>query len=338
MRMGNDYRKNDKQKRVFFKRRRAGVVLTQSEVDEIKAGRKKLKEDMKLTGAYSRKEFELTASSLGLYFDKNRFGALLLWLLHGRALWALLGAAALFLTAMYVASRVTQLQGHFTINLTDELFDEGFELSDTKDFKEPSARLYGTPVEDAPNISVIDIPVDVDDKDGSHNGKDYFAHTFYLAKRGDGTVDYRYTLSINSESLNCSTAAWVLLFCDGKPTLYAKANTETGKTEFLPAKGATDKAGRPLAYDPDKLFFLEDLPKNQYEAVKGETDQGYRLKPYAFESDTVVTSQIVKNVKKDEVHKYTVVIWLEGDDPDCTNELIGSHIGLQMDFELIEKD
>ena len=129
--MGNDYRKNDKQNRVFFKKRRAGVVLTKTEVEEIKEGRNKLKADMKLSGAYSRKEFELTASSLGLYFDKNRFGALLLWLFHGRALWALLGSAAMLLTVLYFASRVTQLQGHFTINLTDEMFEEGFELSDT---------------------------------------------------------------------------------------------------------------------------------------------------------------------------------------------------------------
>ena len=34
--------------------------------------------------------------------------------------------------------------------------------------------------------------------------------------------------------------------------------------------------------------------------------------------------------------KYTVVFWLEGDDPDCTNDLIGAHIGMQMDFELID--
>ena len=38
-----------------------------------------------------------------------------------------------------------------------------------------------------------------------------------------------------------------------------------------------------------------------------------------------------------DVHKYTVVIWLEGDDPDCTNDLIGAHIGLQMDFRLLER-
>ena len=116
--MANDYRETDPQKRKIFQYRRAGVVLTQTEVEEIKAGRAQLRADMKASGAYSRKEFELTASSLGLYFDKNRFFALLLWLLHGKALWALLGASALLLAAFYGVSQVTQMRGHFTINLT----------------------------------------------------------------------------------------------------------------------------------------------------------------------------------------------------------------------------
>lgn len=336
MRMGNDYRKHDKQRRVFFRRRRAGIVLTQSEVDEIKAGRKKLRKDMKASKAYSRKEFELTASSLGLYFDKNRFLALLLWLLHGRALWALLGAALLFMAALYGVSKVTQLQGHFTINLTDEMFAEGFELSHTADFKDPSSRLYGEPVEDAPDISVVDIPADVDSIDGPHNGKKYFAQTFYVAKRGENTVDYRYTLSINSESQRCSTAIWVLLFCDGKPTLYARANSETGEAECLPARDATASGGRPMAYGKDKLFFAEDLSESQYEIVEGSRDSGYRLIPTPFTSETVIASQVVEDVEQDEVHKYTVVFWLEGDDPDCTNDLIGAHLGVQMDFELLD--
>ena len=334
--MGNDYRKNDQQNRAFFKRRRAGVVLTKSEVIEIKEGRKKLRKDMKLSGVYSHKEFELTASSLGLYFDKNRFWALLLWLLHGRALWALLGAAVLFMTALYAVSKVTQLRGHFTINLTDEMFEQGFELSDTADFADPSSRLYGEPVEDAPNVSIVDLPADIDAVDGSHNGRNYFAHTFYVAKRGEGTVDYRYTLSINSESLDASSAIWVMLFRNGEPTLYAKANTETGKAESVPAEGATYKDGRPLAYDKNDLFFLDLLPEEQYAKVEGERDYGYRLIPATFESDTVITSQVVEDMEQDEVDKYTVVLWLEGDDPDCTNALIGAHIGMQMDFELID--
>jgi hypothetical protein len=32
--------------------------------------------------------------------------------------------------------------------------------------------------------------------------------------------------------------------------------------------------------------------------------------------------------RSQEVHKYTVVIWLEGDDPQCKNELMDGFIGL----------
>jgi hypothetical protein len=39
-----------------------------------------------------------------------------------------------------------------------------------------------------------------------------------------------------------------------------------------------------------------------------------------------------------EVTKYTVVMWLEGDDPDCTDALIGGHLGLEMQFSLENSD
>lgn len=328
----NDYRKNDKQRRVFFKRRRAGVVLTQSEVDEIKAGRKQLRQQMKETGSYSRKEFELTASSLGLYFDRSRFFGLLLWLLHGRALWALLGAASLFFTSMYAVSRITEMRGHFTINLTDEMFEEGFELSNTVDFEKPSSRLYGIPVEDAPCISITEIPSDVNDIDGSHNGANYFAHTFYLAKRGPGAVDYKYSLCINSESLDCSEAIWVMLFHEDQMTLYAHGNAVTGGPEYMPEK-EDNKRG----YKEAMLPLRDCMSPEQYETV-AETSHGayYRLIPQPFADDLVVCEQIVTDMEQDEVDKFTVVIWLEGDDPDCTNDLIGAHIGMHMDFEIID--
>lgn len=324
------YRKKDAQKRWFFKYKRAGIVLTRSEVKEIKKGRRKLRKEMKRSRTYTRQAFELTASSLGLYFDKNRIFALLLWLLHGRALWAVLGAAALFMAAMYAISAVTQLRGHFTINLTDEMFEEGFQLSDTADFENPTARLYGDPVVDAPCISITDIPADVAAIDGPHNGSAYYAHTFYVAKRGEGTADYRYTLSINSESLNCSSAAWVMLYYNGTPTLYARVGAD-GDAECIPAKEDNSRG-----YLANSLPFLHQLPADQYEEMVGKKSTGIRLMPYAFQSEKVVTSQVVTDMEQDEVDAFTVVFWLEGDDPDCTDELIGSHIGLQMDFELID--
>ena len=78
----------------LVKKRRAGVVLSQQEVKAIQKGRKKLRKELRKKGIKKRKDFELTASSLGLYFDQNRAMGLLLWLFHGRGLRALLAAAA----------------------------------------------------------------------------------------------------------------------------------------------------------------------------------------------------------------------------------------------------
>ena len=50
----------------LLRKRRGGMPLTRDEVREIKAGRKKLRKEMRAAGIRSKDEFELTASSLGL--------------------------------------------------------------------------------------------------------------------------------------------------------------------------------------------------------------------------------------------------------------------------------
>jgi hypothetical protein len=30
-------------------------------------------------------------------------------------------------------------------------------------------------------------------------------------------------------------------------------------------------------------------------------------------------------------------MWLEGDDPDCTDDLIGGHLGIEMQFQLVKR-
>lgn len=315
-----------------FKKRRGGVVLTKDEVKEIKAGRKKLRKDMKAQGIRSKKEFELTASGLGLYFDKNKRFGLLLWFLHGRALWALLGALLALLGGLFLYSHITQMKGHFTINMGDDMFEEGFLLSEDEAFTDPQAQLYSDPVLDAPCISISTIPEDVDDHEGNHSGEAYFAYTFFLKNEGKSKADYSYEVKINSESRNLSTGAWVMVFMDGEMTFYARANSE-GEAEALPSYGDDTRGYRILPW-----FDQTADPEKQYEAI-ASTSMGtyYRIIPEMFEDETTVTSGVRKGMKPGTIHKYTVVIWLEGDDPDCTDELIGGHLGVEMNFKLLNK-
>ncbi|WP_295153379.1 hypothetical protein [uncultured Ruminococcus sp.] len=55
-----------------------------------------------------------------------------------------------------------------------------------------------------------------------------------------------------------------------------------------------------------------------------------------FTSSTVVMNTRKTGFKPQAKDKYTVVIWLEGNDPDCTDELIGGTLKLGMDFKIVE--
>lgn len=466
-----------KKQRGLFKKRRGGVVLTKDEVIEIKRGRKKLRRDMRKAGIKSRKEFELTASSMGLYFDKNKKLAAFLWFMRGTGGWLLLGLGALALLMLYALSLFSQYRGHFTISMSDSLFLEGFTLSESAGFENPTSHLFCTPAENVPCISITDIPENVDEIDGNHNGK-YFAYTFYIRNEGETTSDYRWEVRLNSESQNLSDAAWLMVFEDGVMQFYAKPN-KYGRAQTLPAADvlsegeytaeswasmiASYEAARELmnnadsqeevdaaaksleasinelqlaptesnkiryeelialltrvdrlneneyteeswaalqeAYDAavaildkaksqtevnefvtvlreflaikpdqttksggvsgvidythlsaqisrvygDSAYIVAPLigkckyPDSQFEVIK-KTDvvTYWRLVPLTFASDTVAAQGIQTEVTPTEVHKYTVVVWLEGDDPDCTDDLVGGHLGLEIYLELVE--
>lgn len=55
-----------------------------------------------------------------------------------------------------------------------------------------------------------------------------------------------------------------------------------------------------------------------------------------FASSTVVAYEKHEDFHPGETDKYTVVIWLEGNDPDCTDQIIGGTMKLGMNFRIIE--
>lgn len=55
-----------------------------------------------------------------------------------------------------------------------------------------------------------------------------------------------------------------------------------------------------------------------------------------FEASTVVMSTKSEALKPGAKDKYTVVVWLEGNDPDCLDNIIGGTMKLGMKFKIIE--
>jgi len=323
----------ESKQRRLFKKTRAGEVLSREEVKAIKQGRKKLRRELRSRGIKSRKEFELTAAALGLYFDKNKRFGLLLWFFHGRGLWALLGALAALLAVLFGLSMISDMQGHFTINMSDDLFREGFLLSETVGFENPTTHLFTSPAENVPCVSITDIEPNINEYDGRYSTENYFAYTYYIRNEGESAVDYSWVMKLNSESRNLSSAVWVMIFEDDKMVFYAKPG-EDGEAEALPPFGDNT-----LGYLERPLYNSASEAGQQYQLIT--TTQGgvsyYRLVPNSFLDDTTVAEGYQMKVVPHETHKYTVVIWLEGDDPDCTNDLIGGHVGMEMQFTLVDE-
>ena len=94
-------------------------------------------------------------------------------------------------------------------------------------------------------------------------------------------------------------------------------------------------------------FIIDDAIKNVDEAIRiriyfdgkyvdyakssitGEAEPG----TVKFLSDDVVFQDSIKNFKPDEIHRYTIVIWLEGSDLECTNDILGGEIRAHMNFK-----
>ena len=87
-----------------------------------------------------------------------------------------------------------------------------------------------------------------------------------------------------------------------------------------------DEAIRIRLYTNDQLVTYSKI-----NSVSGEAENGTD----AFESDKYITTNTVTDFDPGEVTKYTIMIWVESYDPDCTNDKIGGSITLSMSFSVL---
>lgn len=91
---------------------------------------------------------------------------------------------------------------------------------------------------------------------------------------------------------------------------------------------------------------IEDVIKKVDEAVRIRIYKGNKYVTYAklsnkgepeedtvpFLEDKIVMEEHVENFKPGDINKYTVVMWIEGTDPDCTDNILGGEFKAYMNF------
>ena len=82
-----------------------------------------------------------------------------------------------------------------------------------------------------------------------------------------------------------------------------------------------DEAIRVMVFKNDNKVIYA---KNNRETGQPEPDT------VAFKNDDTVMLELSENFKVGDIDKWTVVIWVEGDDPECKDDLIGGEIKMHM--------
>ena len=91
---------------------------------------------------------------------------------------------------------------------------------------------------------------------------------------------------------------------------------------------------------------IEDVIKNVDEAVRIRVYKGSEYVTYAklsnkgepeegtvsFLEDKIVMEEHINNFKPGDINKYTIVMWIEGTDPDCTDNILGGEFKAYMNF------
>ena len=224
----------------------------------------------------------------------------------------IIGASTLFLVMLYIVSLMFSRYGSFTVTVKDyEDRKYAIALSEGDDFRYSTSHLNAAAATNITNIDGNDLPEDLNDTNGMHNGENYLAYTFYVKNTGEVACSYRYSLIISRATMGVDAAARVRVYFDGD---YYKAESDTYRydgtyTDY--AKPKTGGNGQPEV-DPDGRVMTN------------------------FKSGDVIMESEKSGFAPGDMSKVTVVIWLEGNDPDCTDDVLGGQFKVDMVFEITE--
>lgn len=192
--------------------------------------------------------------------------------------------------------------GNFIMSLDEDLKERQIYMSETEDFLLPTASLQAGAVKGARDItySMMHIEEAVNN-DGNYKDPyfKYVAYTFYVKNMGDETTSLEYETQITVNKNDLDKAIRVMII-----------SQIDGKREdsiyMLP--------------DTEEAVYV-DMPECKY-----------------FINERLIMRERVDYFFPDQVLKFTVFLWLEGQDPDTTADVLGGQIKLQMKFTGLETE
>ena len=191
----------------------------------------------------------------------------------------------------------------------DDIINRALSLSETGEFgpEDASTMLAAQGIKDIRDSTYYYIPEDIREGNGLKSDTKsnmYFAYSFYLKNASDVSISYSATVSIDRVTKDIDQAIRIMILVDDdEPMIFARPKAD-GTPEVL---------------------------ENNESAVK----KGYTTIPFT-ESKFSAVNQSVMEI--DQIQKYTVVLWLEGWDAECTDAIVDGGLELSITFKILEGD
>ena len=217
---------------------------------------------------------------------------------------------------------------------------EGLTLCTESSFEKPTTKLNMNGPEKMNAFTYIWFNTDSFlGKDGAHHGENYICYSFYL-KNVSPTSPCLYTMAVKftKDTKDVSSAVRVMLIesddgCENEVNqvrVFAKAK-EDGTAEYISYNDCVENQEGISLHDlnlngPELLNTNMTYPfVGQLENVDTDIEAGY----FAMRESG-------RRLSHDSYIKITVIIWLEGTDLQCVNDILGGKCSIQLEFSIDE--
>jgi hypothetical protein len=205
--------------------------------------------------------------------------------------------------ALAIVTFYGQEAGNFVISVDSAARIRGIHISETDNFDQELSTLMSNPIDEARDVTYSWLKIDeVEAANGNYTDidHDYVAYTFYLMNKGSETVDVTYYIRITDVYNKLDEAIRVLVIEDGVQNMFMKPDV--------------------IDEGEDEPYYPESMPTPNY-----------------FLTDRLVMRHTIEKFKPAQIKKFSVIVWLEGYDPDTTDEVLGGMIKLTMNFTINQK-
>jgi len=241
--------------------------------------------------------------------------------------------SAILITALVIIAFLSNYVGNFTISLIN--YETRLALSTSSDMENSTTHIAMDGFDNAVPYTKGDVDeanLDTDvggekslifDITEDQQAGLYFAYTFFVTNVGDGPCYYYYGVKINDETSGdnnelISDAMRIRMY---ENIFEEDETTETMTHEYLDYTRYNSETSDDTSLNADTRSYLSEC----------EEDFASGDLKYFNDTDIIILSD--NNSTKlwpNEIVRYTLVIWIDGNDPDCQGDFFDNNSGIRI--------